>query len=401
MPPEQRFWDNIPAYANLSAEAFLDPTWQLRHSIRSPQALLELIANQVDSAFQYEVSAALQNNPMALRLTPYVVSLINWNNPWHDPIRRQFIPISREYEPDHPSASRDILNEQGDSPLDGIVRRYKNRVLFLTATTCPVYCRFCTRSYLVGPPTATMPKSPPNRGRTAWTAALEWIKEHREINDVILSGGDCYNLSSEQLKFICDGLIAIPHISTIRLATKGLCVLPSRIIELSEWTQTFIGLAERARNAFKALVIHTHFNHPSEITWVTTRAAKVLFRAGITVRNQTVLLRGINDEAAVLSGLITALSSIQIHPYYIFIPDIVKDSEWFRLPLSAALSLQRELIGLTSGFNTPRFVIDLPGGGGKRPIDAFVSYDPISGISVYSSMPGAPERQYRYYDPVR
>lgn len=339
---------------------------------------------------------------MAVRLTPHMLSVADWDNPLEDPVRRQFIPLKAAFKPDHPALSLDSLHETEDSPVSGLVHRYPDKVLFLAVSVCPVYCRFCTRSYAVGDATESVTKVSQKPTRNRWEAMFEYIEQNPEIQDVVVSGGDSYTLPAYQLEFIGDRLLSIPHIQRFRFATKGLAVCPMRVLDKKDgWAEAFVALSDKGRAMGKQVAMHTHFNHPNEITWVTKLAAQELFRRGVTVRNQSVLLKGVNDDVATMASLIRKLADLNIQPYYVYQSDLIRGVEDLRTPLSTILQLEKHIRGTIAGFMMPQFVVDLPGGGGKRLANSYESYDPESGVSTWQAPGVAGDEIFTYYDPTR
>ena len=358
---------------------------------------------------------------MAIRLTPHTLSIADWSNPLQDPIRRQFIPVKSALISDHPALGLDSLHEAHDSPVEGLVHRYPDKVLFLgeyrwhyvlhtrqcsnrpTATSvCPVYCRFCTRSYAVGGHTDAVHKTSIKSIRSRWDAMFEYIENTPAVRDVVISGGDSYYLQPDHIHLIGERLLAMPNIKRIRYATKGLAVCPSRIIDTSDgWTDAMIAVCDQGRSVGKQVAMHTHFNHPNEITWITELAARYLFQRGVIVRNQTVLLRGANDDLRTMSTLIRKLADLNIQPYYVYQSDMVRGVEDLRTPLSTILELEKQIRGTIAGYMTPSFVVDLPGGGGKRLANSFESYDAVSGVSTWKAPGVAGEKLFEYHDPIR
>ena len=338
---------------------------------------------------------------MTLRVSPYIIGLIDWADPASDPLRRQFLPMGSEREPDHPDLILDSLAEQADSPVPGLIRRYPDKALLLTVNTCPVYCAFCTRSYAVGLNTPTVAKAQLRANRSRWAEAFAWLRDHPEVEDVVVSGGDAYNLSPAALRELGEALLGIPSVRRIRIATKGLAVLPSRIGRDPAWTKALLNFVEAGRRKMVSVALHTHFNHPNEISWVTRDAAELLFQAGVIVRNQSVLLRGVNDRADTMHQLIKRLGHLHIQPYYVYMHDMVSGTETYRTTLQTALDLEKELRGRTAGFHMPTFIVDLPGGGGKRGIHSFETYDRVAGVSTFRSPAIDQKRIFRYFDPRR
>lgn len=237
--------------------------------------------------------------------------------------------------------------------------------------------------------------------RKRWDAMLEYIENNRFIQDVVISGGDSYYLQPDQLELIGERLLSMPNIKRFRFATKGLAVCPSRILDPNDsWTRTLVELSSKGRSMGKQIAMHTHFNHPHEITWVTELAARYLFQQGVTVRNQTVLLKGVNDNMQTMSKLIRRLADINIQPYYVYQSDMVSGVEDLRTPLSTILELEKNIRGTIAGFMTPSFIVDLPGGGGKRLSNSYETYDPTTGKSTWKAPGVAGERVFQYHDPI-
>ncbi|KAF1924668.1 kama family protein [Didymella exigua CBS 183.55] len=417
---KEPYWQKIEPWKDVTAEDFKSYRWQLANTVPDTRRLHRFLSDvlppvlgtsknrllskiRTREQFIEDATAALKLAPMAIRLTPHLLSVIDWENPLDDPIRRQFLPLASGIVPDHQKLTLDSLNEQDDSPVPGLVHRYPGRALFLATSICPVYCRFCTRSYAVGANTETVSKSPQKPSRRRWEVVFQHIENDPSLHDIVVSGGDAYYLQPEDLREIGERLLSIPHIQRIRFASKGLAVAPCRIAdETDPWTNVLIELSNKGRDMAKQVCLHTHINHVNEITWVTREAANRLFKHGVIVRNQSVLLKDVNDTKEALSNLIEALASMNIQPYYIYQCDMVRGIEDLRTPLRTILDLDKELRGTLSGFMMPSFVIDLPGGGGKRLVSTCESYDETTGVAVYRA-PGLPGKKgtqtYEYHDP--
>jgi lysine 2,3-aminomutase len=398
---ESYFWQKIPYFEKVSKEEFMDPKFQNQNSVTKVDHLDDLLEDIVDNKFLDNVHNGMKNTPMNLRLSPYILSLINWDDPYNDPLRIQFIPLASEQIPDHPKLTLDSLSEQEDSPTPGLVHRYFDKALFLPLDVCPVYCRFCTRSYAIGSDTDLVTKYSFKPVPKKWHKAFAYIASRPEIEDVVVSGGDTYMLSPERLKQIGELLLAIPHLRRIRFATKGPAVMPMKIISDHNWTQTIIDIVELGRQKGKEVVVHTHFNSPNEITSITKEAMLLLFKEGVTVRNQSVLLRRVNDNVEDMTHLIRKLSYMNVQPYYVYQHDMVKGVEMLRTKISDSVELELSVRGTTAGFNTPLFVMDAPGGGGKRDLHSYDYYNDVTGISVYRSPSVDEEKVYLYYDPLQ
>jgi len=337
---------------------------------------------------------------MSIRLTPYLVSLIDWDNPEDDPIRKQFLPMGSSTRPDHPELHLDSLHEQADSVVPGLTHRYPDRALFLTLDTCPVYCRFCTRSYAVGLDTEEVEKVHLNVNRERWNQAFEYIRVTPDLEDIVISGGDTYNLRPEQITYIGESLLKIDHIRRMRFATKGPAVMPQKLLTDEAWREALIGVVDKGREMNKEVVVHTHFNHPSEITGVTQDAMNLMHSRGVITRNQAVLQRGVNDQSGIMKLLIKRLSYLNIQPYYVFFHDLVAGVEDLRTTLRTGLDIEKCVRGVTSGNNMPIFVVDTLGGGGKRDAHSFEAYDEENGIAVFTSPTVRPGDYFYYYDPI-
>jgi lysine 2,3-aminomutase len=294
----------------------------------------------------------------------------------------------------------DSLHEQEDSPTPGLVHRYPDKTLFLAVGVCPVYCRFCTRSYSVGNDTETVEKAKLTPSNDRWARAFAYLLSRPEVEDVVVSGGDVFSLSPGNLRAIGETLVAIPHIRRVRFATKGPAVAPMKILTHSEWTEALSGVVAKGRSLGKEVALHTHFNCPAEVTGITRDAMEVLFQRGIKVRNQSVLIRGVNDNARDMLHLVRKLSHMNVQPYYVYQHDLVRGVEDLRTRLADSAELERQVRGATAGFNTPTFVTDVPGGGGKRDLHSYDYYDETTGVSIYRSPAVDDERRFLYFDPL-
>ncbi|ORY18839.1 hypothetical protein BCR34DRAFT_596054 [Clohesyomyces aquaticus] len=422
LPNKDSYWRRVPQWEGVLPEDFLSYRWQVANTVSSGVKLVKFLSVALPStlatstnprlkhietrdAFIEDAAKGLLAAPMAIRLTPHILSVIDWSAPLDDPIRRQFLPLKSAMVPDHPELTLDSLHEEADSPAPGLVHRYPDKALFLATSICPVYCRFCTRSYAIGASTDTIVKSPQKPSRKRWEVVYQHIERTPALQDIVVSGGDAYYLQPEDVKEIGERLLTIPHIQRIRFASKGLAVAPSRTNDPKDtWTRSFIDLTNLGRELGKQVCLHTHFNHPNEITWVTREAARYLFKEGVIVRNQSVLLKGVNDDVETLGKLIRDLADMNIQPYYVYQCDLVHGIEDLRTPLSTILELEHRLRGTIAGFMMPSFVVDLPGGGGKRLASTYETYDRSSGISTFRA-PGLSgekgSRVYRYFDPAQ
>jgi lysine 2,3-aminomutase len=321
-----------------------DWRWQLQHRVTTTEELsryVELTA---------EERRAMAGAPSLFRvgITPYYLSLIDPKHPFC-PVRMQVIPTQDELE-QHDGEYRDPLGEDELSPRTGLVHRYPDRVLLLALDRCAIYCRHCNRRRLVG---GEEPIARDDIGR-----ALEYIRAHEEIHDVLISGGDPLTMSTDKLEWILSELRAIPHIDFIRIGTRVPVCLPMRV------TDELCAMLRR----FHPLYINTHFNHPKELTPEARLACEKLADAGIPLGNQTVLLRRVNSTAKTLEALFRGLLRMRVKPYYLFQGDPVFGTDHLRTPVAAGIEIIDQLRGFITGMAVPHLVMDAPGGGGKIPI---------------------------------
>ncbi len=398
--PEAPDWRRIPAYADVTEEQFLDHKWQAKKSITRTDKLLETLRGLVSEEFIKDATEGFARSPMSVRVSPYLLSLIDWNDPYGDPLRTQFIPVASRFLPDHPKLGLDSLHEREDAPVPGLTHRYTDKALFLPLDTCPVYCRFCTRSYAVGIDTEDVEKTHFKVDEERWQQAYKYIASRPELEDIVVSGGDAYNLRAEQLEAIGTTLLKMDNIRRIRLATKGPAVMPQKILTDHEWIDAVTRVVELGRKLHKDVVMHTHFNHPNEITGITRDALNKLFERGILVRNQAVLQRGVNDSPETMKLLVKRLGHLHVQPYYVYVHDLVQGVEDLRTTLDTATMIEKHVRGSTAGFNTPTFVVDAPGGGGKRDAHSYEHYDRTTGVSVFQSPSVKQGARYVYFDPI-
>lgn len=319
--------------------------WQIRNSFASLKQLGTFLHLSPE---EQTISDREINLPM--RITPYYASLLDKCNPLQA-LRRTVVPVIDELLVS-PGEESDPLSEGHTSPVDLIVHRYPDRVLFLITGICSVYCRYCTRSHMVGKKEKSHP------GLSKIDAAIEYISKHPEIRDVLLSGGDPLTMSDNRLEYIIARLRAISHVEIIRIGTKVPVVLPQRI------TSDLV----RKLKKYHPLFLSIHFTHPDEMTEETQTACNRLADAGIPMGSQTVLLKGINDNAETFTKLTHELLKVRVRPYYLYQCDPIPGSSHFRTPVKKGLEVIKGLRGFTSGYAVPHYVIDAPGGGGKIPL---------------------------------
>ncbi len=270
------FWRKIPAYAEVGEAQFLDHAWQAKHSITRVDKLLAALQGLVTPEFVKDAEEGFKRAPMSVRVSPYMLSLIDWSDPYRDPLRIQFVPVASRLLADHPKLDLDSLHEQADAPVPGLTHRYPDKALFLPLDTCPVCCRFCTRSYAVGVDTEEVEKVQLKVSDERWKRAYEYIASRPELEDIVISGGDVYQLRATQIEEIGNALLDMPNVRRMRFATKGPAVMPQKILTDDAWTDALTRVVERGRKLHKEVVLHTHFNHPNEITEITQRAMNKL-----------------------------------------------------------------------------------------------------------------------------
>jgi lysine-2,3-aminomutase len=333
-----------PIWADVPDEKWDDWRWQLSHRINS----LDEVAAVVNLT-EEEREGLTAKEKFRVDITPYFASLIDPDDP-NDPIRRQVIPLGRESQA-FTAMMEDSLAEDRHSPVPGLVHRYPDRVLMLVTTQCASYCRYCTRSRIVGDPTQ-------NFNSRDHEVQLEYLRRTPQVRDVLISGGDGLTLAPKLFEKILRGLRDIPHIEIIRIGSRVPVFLPQRIDD------ELCAMLEK----YHPLWINLHFNHPNEITPEVSRAVDKLTKAGLPVGNQSVLLAGVNDCVHIQRALVHRLVENRIRPYYLYQCDLVEGSGHFRTPVGKGLEIMEGLRGHTSGYAVPTYVIDAPGGGGKIPV---------------------------------
>jgi len=331
-----------------SLSLWKDWKWQLRHCIRDISTFERLSGIKFPEDKREALTETLNTFPM--RITPYYLSLIEFEDYNNDPIFIQSFPSESELIVEDYEMS-DPLSEDTDSPVTGITHRYPDRVLFLVSNVCSMYCRHCTRKRKVGDIDYI-----PDREQIM--AGIEYITEHPEIRDVLLSGGDPFLLPDDYLDWILTELNNIPHVEVVRIGTRVPVVLPYRV------TEEFTEMLKKHHPVW----VNTHFNHPREITASSREALRKLADAGIPLGNQSVLLSGVNDCPRIMKKLVHKLVATRVRPYYLYQCDLSEGLAHFRTPVGKGIEIIESLIGHTSGFAVPTYVIDAPGGAGKIPV---------------------------------
>jgi lysine 2,3-aminomutase len=331
-------------FADIPDEKWNNWRWQLSNRINTLEEFSKVL-NLTDSEKQALSSPGL----FRVDITPYFISLIDPDDP-EDPVRKQIVPTARELVP-FTAMMEDSLAEDRHSPVPGLVHRYPDRVLMLVTTQCASYCRYCTRSRIVGDPSATF-------SRAEFEMQLEYLKRTPQVRDVLLSGGDPLVLAPKILEEILSRLREIPHIEIVRIGSRVPVFMPMRITpELTDMLQKY-----------HPLWMNIHVNTPNEITAELAEACDRLTRAGIPLGNQAVLMAGINDNVHVQRDLVQKLVRIRVRPYYMYQCDLVEGAGHFRTPVAKGIEIMEGLRGHTSGYAVHQYIIDAPGGGGKIPV---------------------------------
>ena len=336
--PRPKLWANVPD------EKWNDWRWQLSNRISTYEEFASII-NLTDE----EAVGLKAENKFRSEITPYFASLIDPNDP-DCPVRLQVVPRARELQA-FESMMEDSLAEDAHSPVPGLVHRYPDRVLMLVTTQCASYCRYCTRSRIVGDSHAMF-------NRHHHDAQIEYLKRTPQVRDVLISGGDGLTLPPKVLEDLLRRLREIPHIEIIRIGSRVPVFMPQRI------TDEFVDMLRQ----FHPVWVNIHVNHPKEITPELVRACAKMADAGIPLGNQSVLLAGVNDHPETIKKLCQDLVKMRVRPYYLYQCDLVEGSGHFRTSVAAGLEIMEALRGHTSGYAIPTYVVDAPGGGGKVPL---------------------------------
>lgn len=340
--PETSSEAEAPAVAGPTPEQWNDWRWQMRHSVRTLEGLEGVVTLTDDE----RAGCVETKGIFRLAISPYYLSLIDREDPFC-PVRMQAIPVRAEAR-NRPGELKDPLGEDKNRPVPAIVHKYPDRVLLLALDTCSVYCRHCTRRRITKGGEEQL-------DRTALREGIEYIRQHPEVRDVLISGGDPFLLAEERLREMLELLRAIPHVEMIRIGTRVPVCLPMRVTDS----------LSRLLREFAPLFVVTHFNHPKEITPEARAACERLVDHGVPVENQAVLMRRINSDAAIIKELSHACLKMRVRPYYLHQMDVAEGCEHLRTPLKKGLEILAALRGHTTGLAVPHFAVDLPDGGGK------------------------------------
>ncbi len=418
-------WRRFPGWRAVTAEQWRSPRWQRAQSIRNPRQLRLLLGGLLDDEIYDDLALDQQKfATMPLLIPPQMLNtvapLVDPRGPGSlteafraDPVRRYMLPLASDRSPrwsSHPLAERDSLHEAQMWAVEGLTHRYPTKVLAELLSTCPQYCGLCTRMDLVGTSTpGTVKRRFEAKPADRYAAMIGYLRATPSVRDVVVSGGDVANLPWPRLESFVAELLAIDSVRDIRLASKALLTLPQHWLS-AEVLSGLERLARTARERGVGLAVHTHANTAQTITPLAAEAARAVLATGVRdVRNQGVLLRGVNDTPQALLDLCFALQDeASVLPYYFYLCDMVPHSEHWRTPLHQAQRLQSALMGWLPGFATPRLVADVPDLG-KRWVHQVADYDPVRGIASWAGdhrLPGGgdpaadPSRGYFSYDPI-
>lgn len=425
-------WTRFPGWGQVSAQEWSSAQWQRAHCVKTVKQLRDVMGDLLLDEFYADLERdQAQRATMSMLLPPQMLNTMvpGTREPlptpgpeltrafYADPVRRYMLPVfsdRREDWPSHPYATRDSLHEHDMWVAEGLTHRYPTKVLAELLSTCPQYCGHCTRMDLVGNSTAVVDKLRlTGRPADRYAAMLDYLKATPQVRDVVVSGGDVANLPWKSLEAFLDRLLEVENIRDIRLATKALMGLPQHWLQ-PEVVEGVARVASTARARGVSLAIHTHVNNAASVTPLVAKAARTMLDVGVRdVRNQGVLMRGVNDSTEQLLDLcFTLLDDAMVTPYYFYMCDMIPFAEHWRLSLAEAQQLQHSIMGYLPGFATPRVVCDVPFVG-KRWVHQVDHYDTERGMSYWrknyrttleagdsGSMEQALSRDYVYYDPI-
>ena len=417
-PPQRDFvepdWRRIPGFKDVTEQEWGSARWQRQHSVKNLEALKKVLGPLLPEDLAKSIERdGRERATMSMLVPPQMINTMDVSNLWDDPIRHYMIPAYRDRHPvwpSHPMAERDSLHEADMWAVEGLTHRYPTKVLAELLSTCPQYCGHCTRMDLIG---NNVPQVLKHRfemkQKERHEAMLEYLRSTPSVRDVVVSGGDVANLPISHLEWFVSELLDIENIRDIRLATKGLMGLPQHFLQ-EEVLAGMERIATKALDRDVDVAIHIHVNHANSLTPLVAKAVKKLHGMGFRdIRNQGVLMRGVNDsQQALLDLCFTLLNDTKVMPYYFYMCDMIPNSEHWRVPVSTAQQLQHSIMGYLPGFATPRIVCDVPFVG-KRWVHQLDSYDRERGITYWTKNyrtgieyddPDALSRTYAYYDPI-
>ncbi len=407
-------WTRLPGYKNVTKEEWRSSLWQKRGLVKTVAELKKVMGDYLTDEMANDIlKDQAERATMSMLVPPQMINTMNEKDLKHDPVRRYMIPLFSERDrkwPNHPKASRDSLHEADMWVVEGLTHRYPTKVLAELLSTCPQYCGHCTRMDLVGNSVPQVQKRRFETGQNDRHAQiLEYLKKTPSVRDVVVSGGDIANLPAAVLEKFIMGLLDIENIRDIRLASKGLMGVPQHFLQ-DDVLAAMDRMAKKAVSRGVNIALHTHVNHANSITPLVAEAARKLLAMGFRdVRNQGVMLRGVNDSEKALLDLCFKLQDHGgITPYYFYMCDMIPNSEHWRISLDTAQKLQHNIMGYLPGFATPRLLCDVPFVG-KRWVHQTHSYDRVKGISYWTKnyltsieldKPEMLNQLYEYFDPI-
>jgi lysine 2,3-aminomutase len=407
-------WRRLPGYRDVTAAEWESAVWQRKHTVKNLRELAETMGDRFPESLLKSIERDQRERAtMSILVPPQMLNTMDETDLWNDPVRRYMLPAFDDRQPEwpsHPRAQRDSLHESDMWAAEGLTHRYPTKVLAEVLATCPQYCGHCTRMDLVGNDVPLVEKhrfATPQKDR--YEKILDYLRRTPSVRDVVVSGGDIANLPIATLERFVSALMDLPNIRDIRLATKGLMGLPQHFLQ-DDVLRGLERLAVKARERGVDLAVHTHVNNARSLTPLVAKAVRKILEMGYRdVRNQGVLLRGVNGTAESLLELcFTLLDHAKIMPYYFYMCDIIPNVEHWRLSIHEAQQLQHDIMGYLPGFATPRLVCDVPFVG-KRWVTQIADYDRERGITYWTKNyrtgieaddPEALTRRYEYYDPV-
>jgi len=407
-------WTRLPGYRAVTVAQWEDATWQRKNTVKNLRELKDALGAFLTDELARDLERdQAERATMSILITPHMINTMDERDLRADPLRRYMLPAFSDRRtdwPSHPRASRDSLHEQEMWKVEGLTHRYPTKVLAEMLSTCPQYCGHCTRMDLVGNSVPQVKKLKFQvQQKDRHQQMLDYLRATPAVRDVVVSGGDIANLPMSALEPFVSALMDIPNIRDIRLASKGLMGIPQHFLQ-DEVLQGMDRLAQKSRERGVSLALHTHVNHANQVTPLLGRAAGKLLAMGFRdVRNQGVLLRGVNDSQKALLDLCFMLQDhARILPYYFYMCDMIPNAEHWRTSLAETQKLQHDIMGYLPGFATPRIVCDVPYVG-KRWVHQVADYDLEKGISYWTKNyrtgiedndAAALGRKYEYYDPV-
>jgi lysine 2,3-aminomutase len=407
-------WRRIPGYRDVTTEQWESAQWQRAHTVKNLTEFKRALGDFLDDELSQDILRDQQERAtMSMLIPPQMINTMNVEDLRADKVRTYMAPAYSDRHAEwtnHPMASRDSLHEADMWAVEGLTHRYPTKVLAELLSTCPQYCGHCTRMDLVGNDTPQFLKYKfEAKQQERWEAMLAYLRRTPPVRDVVVSGGDVANLPIKRLEAFVSALLDIDNIRDIRLATKGLMGIPQHFLQ-DEVLEGLERLATKANERGVDIAVHTHVNTAQQITPLVGKAVRKLLDMGFRdVRNQGVLLRGVNTTAADLLELcFMLLDHAKVMPYYFYMCDMIPNSEHWRTSLAEAQALQHAIMGYLPGFATPRVVCDVPFVG-KRWVHQVEEYDRVRGVSYWTKNyrtgiefddPDALTRRYPYYDPI-